>query len=117
VDNDPQALIATNDNAEKNDVSKNIDAVLPDALPGLQTPLLLANILAQPLMEFAERFAAHVSPDGHIVLSGILTEQAEQVTACYTPWFEMDAPCFKQEWVRLSGRRLNNAGRKTSQPS
>lgn len=107
VDNDPQALIATNDNAEKNAVADKIKAVLPDALPEMQTPLLLANILAQPLMEFAERFAKHVLPGGQIVLSGILVEQAEQVAACYTPWFEMEAPATQDEWVRLSGRRLS----------
>lgn len=107
VDNDPQALIATNDNAQKNNVENSITAVLPDALPNLQTPLLLANILAQPLMDFAEHFSAFVQPDGHIVLSGILTEQAEQVSACYEPWFAMEAPVYKDEWVRLSGQRLN----------
>jgi ribosomal protein L11 methyltransferase len=106
VDNDPQALIATRDNAEKNGVTENITVVLPGALPDVQTPLLLANILAQPLMEFAERFATHVIPGGHIVLSGILTEQAEQVAACYAPWFRMEAPVYKNEWVRLSGQRL-----------
>jgi ribosomal protein L11 methyltransferase len=110
VDNDPQALIATDDNAQKNSVSEKINAVLPDALPKIHTPLLLANILAQPLMEFAARFAAHVTPGGHIVLSGILTEQAEQVAAAYAPWFKMDAPVLKDEWVRLSGQRLSEEG-------
>lgn len=108
VDNDPQALIATNDNAEKNSVAGKIEAVLPNGLPDLQTPLLLANILAQPLMEFAQRFATHVTSGGHIVLSGILAEQAELVAACYTPWFTMETPVYKDEWVRLSGQRLNN---------
>jgi ribosomal protein L11 methyltransferase len=106
VDNDPQALIATNDNAEKNGVGEKIQAVLPDGLPAMQTPLLLANILAQPLMELAERFAGHVSPGGDIVLSGILRDQAEQVAACYAPWFDMKAPATQDDWVRLSGTRL-----------
>jgi ribosomal protein L11 methyltransferase len=105
VDNDPQALIATRDNAAKNNVTENIEAVLPGALPDIKTPLLLANILAQPLMGFAERFARHVSPGGHIVLSGILRDQAEQVAACYRPWFEMEAPVFQDEWTRLEGKR------------
>jgi len=109
VDNDPQALIATRDNAEKNSVANKITVVLPDALPSVQTPLLLANILAQPLMDFAERFAAHVIPGGHIVLSGILTEQAEQVAASYAPWFAMELPVLKNEWVRLSGQRLDKS--------
>lgn len=105
VDNDPQALIATRDNATKNAVTERIEAVLPEGLPDINTPLLLANILAGPLMEFAERFAGYVSPGGHIVLSGILSEQAEQVAACYRPWFEMDPPVIQDEWVRLSGIR------------
>ena len=105
VDNDPQALIATHDNATKNNVNKSIKAALPAALPEIKTPLLLANILAQPLMGFAERFAQHISTDGHIVLSGILPDQAEQVAACYRPWFEMEAPVIQDEWVRLTGIR------------
>jgi ribosomal protein L11 methyltransferase len=105
VDNDPQALIATRDNAVKNGVAGRITAVLPDALPALQTTLLLANILAKPLMDFAQRFAQYVSPGGHIVLSGILAEQAEAVAACYHPWFEMASPVIKDDWVRLVGRR------------
>ncbi|NOX93234.1 MAG: 50S ribosomal protein L11 methyltransferase [Gammaproteobacteria bacterium] len=106
VDNDPQALIATHDNAHKNRVAENIDAVLPDALPGLQTPLLLANILAQPLMDFAERFATHVSPGGHIVLSGILAGQAKQVAARYESWFSMEPAISRDGWVRLNGQRF-----------
>jgi len=105
VDNDPQAIIATHDNATKNNVAKHIKAVLPGALPDIKTPLLLANILAQPLMDFAERFSRHVTPGGHIVLSGILDDQAEQVASCYLPWFDMAGPVLLDGWVRLSGIR------------
>ena len=105
VDNDPQALIATRDNATKNQVMNTIQAVLPDALPDIKAPLLLANILAGPLMSFAENFAQHVSPGGYIVLSGILMEQATQVAESYKPWFEMDAPVGQDDWVRLTGTR------------
>jgi ribosomal protein L11 methyltransferase len=105
VDNDPQALIATHDNAAKNAVADRIEAVLPEALPAIQTPLLLANILAQPLMDFADRFAGHVLPGGHIVLSGILREQAAQVSACYDPWFKMEPAVTRDEWVQLEGKR------------
>ena len=105
VDNDPQALIATRDNAAKNDVTESIEAVLPEALPDIKTPLLLANILAQPLMDFAERFSQHVSPGGYIVLSGILSDQIKQVNACYQPWFDMETPALQDEWGRLVGKR------------
>ena len=105
IDNDPQALIATRDNASNNNVSESIETLLPEALPMVNTPLLLANILAQPLMDFAERFAQHVCPGGHIVLSGILINQAEKVASSYLPWFEMDTPVIQDEWVRLTGIR------------
>ncbi len=105
VDNDPQALIASRDNARKNGVENRLDVVAPEALPALQTPLLLANILAQPLMSLAETFADHVAPGGHVVLSGILAEQADEVAAHYRPWFDMDPAVQREEWVRLSGTR------------
>lgn len=105
VDNDPQALIATRDNASKNGVEQHIEAVLPEGLPAMQTPLLLANILAQPLISLAEHFAGLVSPGGHIVLSGILVEQAEQVLNAYQAWFEMESPVIQEDWVRLTGQR------------
>ena len=105
VDNDPQALIATRDNAAKNDVTPAITAVAPAGLPPIRVPLLLANILAQPLMDLADKFAQLVEPDGHIVLSGILRSQAAQVAAAYAPNFTMDAPVYRDEWTRLCGVR------------
>ena len=106
VDNDPQALIASRDNAAKNDVGERLDTVAPGGLAkGLQTPLLLANILAQPLLELAETFAGHVEPGGHIVLSGILDHQAEGIARHYAQWFDMAPAAQQEEWIRLSGRR------------
>ncbi len=105
VDNDPQALIATRDNAERNLVIGNIEAVLPDALPEVLCDLLIANILAGPLVTLALRFSLLVRPQGRIVLSGILPEQAELVTAAYREWFDMAPPCEHDGWVRLEGKR------------
>ena len=103
VDLDPQALIATKDNAEKNRIS-TIACCLPDHLPKQQqADLLLANILAGPLESLAPTLADHVAPGGSIVLSGILQDQAEAVRSAYTPWFEMEAPTLQEGWVRLSG--------------
>ena len=106
VDTDPQALLATRDNAHKNGVADRINAVLPGDLPGdVRAPLLLANILANPLMELAPQFAQRVSPGGHVVLSGILAEQAEAVVTTYQPWFDMQPPVSRDDWVRLEGLR------------
>ncbi len=105
VDHDPQALIATRDNADKNDVTARIEATLPKqkALP--QCDLMLANILAGPLIELAPMFADLVKPGGHIVLSGILHTQAADVSARYQEWFDMDPAAQEDEWMRLSGKR------------
>lgn len=105
VDYDPQALIATRDNAAKNGVADRIHTWLPRQCPAARAELLLANILANPLIELAPRFAALVPAGGQIVLSGILTEQAENVAAAYTDWFDMEAPVIRNEWVRLCGTR------------
>jgi ribosomal protein L11 methyltransferase len=105
VDYDPQALEATQQNAEENGVAAHITTGLPEQLPSLSAHVLLANILAQPLIQLAPRFAGMIQAGGHIVLSGILAEQAHEVLAAYQPWFDMEAPVEREGWVRLTGRR------------
>lgn len=106
IDNDPQALIATNDNAEKNGVSSIIKTSLPnDFSRTQQAELLLANILAGPLIELALSIESLVAPGGTIILSGILQEQSDEVTAAYSPWFKMGRPVIMDGWVRLDGRK------------
>ncbi|HLA74565.1 MAG TPA: 50S ribosomal protein L11 methyltransferase, partial [Gammaproteobacteria bacterium] len=67
--------------------------------------VLLANILARPLVEFAPYFATLVRQQGRIVLSGILREQALEVSSAYEPWFNMAPPTLRDDWARLEGRR------------
>ena len=105
VDNDPQALIATQDNAAKNQVSAEIEALLPDALPQLTVPLLLANILAGPLVSLAPLFAKHVAPGGQLVLSGILASQMDEIMQAYQPWFTVTLFRQQEEWICLEGRK------------
>lgn len=105
VDNDPQALLATRDNAAKNNVPGIIDAVPPQSLTEAYTPLLIANILAKPLIDLSDKISEHVIHGGQIVLSGILTQQAEQVSACYQTWFDMEPWTAKDEWIRLVGKK------------
>jgi ribosomal protein L11 methyltransferase len=105
VDNDPQALLATRDNAARNQVESHLQVMLPESAPEMVCDLLLANILAGPLMALAEKFSRLVRSGGQIVLSGILPEQAEQVRASYLPWFEMAAPVEHDGWIRLEGQR------------
>ncbi|HEY0633763.1 MAG TPA: 50S ribosomal protein L11 methyltransferase [Gammaproteobacteria bacterium] len=105
IDNDPQALIATRDNAERNKVAGKLTAMLPESASEAPCDLLLANILAGPLMELAEKFSRLVKPQGHVVLSGILPEQAEAVRESYLPWFAMAVPVEHDGWIRLEGQR------------
>lgn len=105
VDNDPQALLATHDNACLNEVDDRIQAHLPDDCPPRTVPLLLANILAGPLRRFASQFAERVQPDGHIVLSGIIESQVDELIESYDPWFELKVYRQEEEWICLHGGR------------
>jgi ribosomal protein L11 methyltransferase len=103
VDTDPQALEATQANAERNGVQ--IDAYLPDDCPEITCDLLLSNILAGPLQSLAERLADLTKAGAPIVLSGILDIQADDVSKSYQTWFDMEAPILKDEWIRLVGQK------------
>ncbi|MDO3721010.1 50S ribosomal protein L11 methyltransferase [Marinobacter sp. chi1] len=106
VDTDPQALEASRDNARRNSVEDSrLDLYLPENEPDTQADLMLANILAQPLIGLASHLAKLTKPGGQLVLSGILSNQAREVMEAYEPWFIMDEPEQREEWIRLTGRR------------
>jgi len=108
VDIDPQALLATHDNAERNGVAQLIDARLVDgSRESHEAPadILLANILAGPLESLAATFAAQVRAGGRLVMSGILRNQAEAVATTYAPWFDIAPVVVRDDWVRLDGVR------------
>jgi len=101
VDNDPQALVATLDNAQRNGVS--IQVYLPKEAPQDPADIMVANILAGPLIELAQQLSARVKTGGAIALSGILPEQAEDVASAYSEWFAMQPPVEHDGWIRLEG--------------
>lgn len=101
VDNDPQALVATLDNAQRNGV--HIQAYLPKEAPTEPVDILVANILAGPLIELAPRLATLVKDGGAIALSGILPEQAEAVSVAYDKWFALEPAVEHDGWIRLEG--------------
>lgn len=104
VDNDPQALTATRANAEINEIpSAQLQTVLPQDCPVIQADILIANILATPLIELAPRFAQLLKPKGQIVLSGILSDQVPAVIAAYSTWIRFDVPQYSEDWACLSG--------------
>ncbi|MCI5107454.1 MAG: 50S ribosomal protein L11 methyltransferase [Pseudomonadales bacterium] len=106
VDNDPQAILATIDNSQRNNISlEQLHACLPEALPSLQADVLLANILAAPLQQLAGHFADLLKPGGHLILSGLLENQIDEVAAAYTGQFTLAEPAIEGDWVRLDGVR------------
>jgi ribosomal protein L11 methyltransferase len=106
-DIDPQALLATADNAERNGLRSELAPVASAA--ALRTPVdvVLANILAGTLIELAESLAALVGTDGQIVLAGILTEQGPAVAQSFAPWFDIRQSGQREGWVCLAGNRLD----------
>jgi len=106
VDNDPQALDASRDNARRNGISDDaLDLYLPEEQPSQDCSLMLANILAQPLLSVAPTLAEQVRPGGKIVLSGILSTQADSVSDRYARWFSMESPTAQEGWVCITGTR------------
>lgn len=107
IDNDPQALIATAENAKRNQINEtHLVTLLPEHLQLIQTEILIANILANPLIELAPRFAELIKPQGQIALSGILIEQIESVVTAYQHFFELAEPQISGEWALISGKKL-----------
>lgn len=103
VDIDPIALDVSNSNALKNNVSTSIfSTYLPQQLPALKVDLVIANILAHPLMELAKTLSELLKNNGQIILSGILAEQAELVINKYAQWFENFDTTSQDGWVRIT---------------
>jgi ribosomal protein L11 methyltransferase len=103
VDHDPQALQASQDNALKNGVADRLCTYLPDAVPATQADILVANILAGPLMTLAPILTGLLKPGGRFALSGILAEQQTEVAACYQPFAEIQPSHQQEEWILIPG--------------
>jgi ribosomal protein L11 methyltransferase len=105
IDNDPQALTASADNAARNGVVDRLALFLPDDHPGRVTDVFVANILAGPLDALAPIFAAAAKPGAPFAISGILAGQQDELLARYEEWFEELRADRREDWVRISGRR------------
>ena len=101
IDIDPQAQTATRSNALRNAVSDRLTFDVP--APGT-ADLLVANILAGPLVELAASLKELMQPRSELALSGILLDQVETVTAAYRPWFDIGVTGSRDGWALLSGR-------------
>ncbi|MEL7297623.1 MAG: 50S ribosomal protein L11 methyltransferase [Pseudomonadota bacterium] len=107
VDIDPQALTAAMRNAADNDVANSLNCVLPAAWqpPDDGYDVVLANILAQPLMSLVETLSHALRSDGVLLLSGILEDQADAVMQKYDSFIEFAQPKRQDGWVLLEGAR------------
>ena len=105
TDIDPQAMQATRDNARVNEVEDKLVECSAKEVAAVEADVVIANILAAPLIDLAQQLAAICRPGGQIVLSGLLDEQADEVRKAYVPWFENMQRDTDGEWVCLSARR------------
>jgi ribosomal protein L11 methyltransferase len=105
TDIDPQALIATQQNAARNGVADYVQTTMDQDANGTVADVLLANILAGPLVALAPLLARHVRPGGRLALSGLLLQQCDAVTAAYLPWFDITLAGARDGWGLLTGCR------------
>ena len=106
TDIDHQALTASADNATANGVADGLTLCQPNDMPaGFQCDLLVANILAAPLIELAPVLAGRCRPGAPMALSGILADQAQSVRDAYAPWFDLGPTRQRGDWVRVDGVR------------
>lgn len=113
VDIDPQAILATRQNAKLNGVDDKLLAFLPEDFKVYQqshhviADTITANILAKPLIHFAPYFATLLKDKGSIVLAGLIKNQVDEVMRAYQPYFDVDEPYHYEDqedrhWYRLS---------------
>lgn len=114
MDIDPQAVTATCRNAADNDVAQRLQILgAAEEIDGV-FDIVVANILAGPLIQFAESITLTLAGHGMLALSGVLCEQADNVMAVYEPWIDFDEPVFREQsgqlWSRLTGKRRAGSG-------
>ena len=105
IDIDPQALIATRDNALKNGVEDRLRCLEPTANASQVCDVVVANILAGPLVELSSRILGHLKPGGKLALSGILEDQAASVRSAYEALVTFEPDEILDGWVILKGTR------------
>lgn len=105
IDHDPQALLATRENAIRNAVTSRLQTLSPSELAKTKAKFLIANILADPLVELAPCLARLVDSGGYLALSGITPDQVQQLIQAYNDWFTFDAPIVRENWALLTGSR------------
>ena len=106
IDIDPQALDSTRNNALRNQIDPELwQIALPGSIEIQPVEYLMANILSGPLIELEPQFSALTLPGARLILSGILSEQADDIISAYSPHFELDTVKISEDWCRVTGIR------------
>jgi ribosomal protein L11 methyltransferase len=109
LDHDPQAIEATLANAAANGVAERLSPCRPEDLDTLAdrlpADLVVANILAGPLVELAPTLLRNLRPGGDLVLSGVLADQVQAVSAAYTPAMDWGPVRSREDWALIAGVR------------
>jgi ribosomal protein L11 methyltransferase len=106
IDIDPQALEATIDNAERNHIPPaKLETYLPEDAPEVQADLVLANILAGPLLSLKDTLCQYLSSGGELVLSGLLENQADDICTHYKDIISFHPSAQEGDWMRLNGSK------------
>ena len=121
IDNDPQALAATRNNADNNNIAaEKMTVCSPEQAEqlfdklidnGAPIPIMMANILAAPLIDLAPALTRPLCENAEIILSGILDSQTDAVSAAYRSIVAFDAPVVRDGWALLHGRTLAMAAK------
>lgn len=107
TDIDPQALEATLENCRRNAIPEGqVTTLMPEELPAGTYDVVVANILAGPLVTLAPTVLSHLKPGGRLALSGILNEQSEMIEAAYSPALTDYSISSQEDWIRLGGTAL-----------
>jgi ribosomal protein L11 methyltransferase len=108
IDNDPQALLASRDNAQRNSiVDHRLVTLLPQQIPAeAKADIMLANILAKPLIDLAQQISVLTLDQGQLCLSGILSHQVDQVSAAYASQFVFEPCQIDDNWAQLSANKV-----------
>ncbi len=109
VDNDPQALLASRDNAQRNNIAASrLSTYLPDDVPAtICADVMVANILASPLISLAPKLCAMTKPKGLLCLAGLLENQIDAVSKPYLEQFTFSSPSIESEWAQLGAQKLD----------
>jgi|TARA_Y100000310_G_scaffold186351_1_gene186499 ribosomal protein L11 methyltransferase len=112
VDNDPRAIAAASENGRRNNCDGNrLKVCLPHQLAETEADIVLANIMAGPLIQLAARITSLTKPGGSVLLSGILTDQRDEVIRAYASGIEIEEVDTRDGWVCLHGRKQSGSER------